>query len=170
MLTPTQLTTFKDAIIAETDPVVVAALSPTGGRDDGTIAQWYNTPTTQDVWRTAVPPEEYINAMVFSEMMALGTGGDQSTEKLRTATAAFFIFNTITGNLVEDLNASKPNVRNAMSTAFATAPNTLTALTAAAKRKASTFEMLYAIGGGATMDLVVEGPVTAALVAQALNS
>lgn len=167
-----QLATFKAAIESESDPIVVDALDLSNGRNDTVIAEFYNVMTTQDVWRTSVPPEEYMKSIVWSEMGNIGTGTVGSIERIVTSQGVERIWKMVTGWQSLPLQASDPNVRQGIKDAFdvPSSAQTYAALVALAKRKASRFEMLFATGGGATMDLVLEGPVITQHVSSALNT
>lgn len=120
--------------------------------DDPAIADYYNQLAAPDfyVWRTAIWPSEYREAIVWTEVDQLLDG------KAR-------IFEWITNRLASPIDASKPNIRQGIQDAFSAAASTRAALIAIAKRKASRAEKLLATGTGsqavpATMGY--EGPMS----------
>lgn len=148
-----QLVALKAAIMAEADPEFVA--HRTAG-NTGAMADWFNRPSTYVVWRTAVPPEEYREAIVWTEYDGLAAGKRSAWEFL-------------TGMGTLDVNASKANVRQGLAAWFS--GTTLSNMLVAAKRYATVGEKLFATGSGTTGSpgtLTFEGEVANADVVAAL--
>ena len=134
MLTTAQQTTLAAAIRADTDPAVVAALDI---RNDVLLAELYNAASTFIVWRTNITPNEYREAIVWTEVDALTAG------KAR-------IWEWVTQQMTAPIDASKANVRQGLMDCWASNTTTRTQLTAAAKRTATKAEKLFATGTGTT--------------------
>ena len=153
-LTDAQYTTLADHIRASSDPDVVAALAI---RNDTEITRLYNLDSAVYVWKTTVTPSEYRGAMVWTQVDQMTAGNAR-------------IWEWITANMTLNLDASDPNVRQGILDAFS--GQTLTNLTAVAKRISSLYESLYATGTGTEANpslLVLEGPLTTQIVGKALN-
>ena len=133
-MTPEQMTYLAAAIRADTDPAVVAALAI---RNDVLLAELYNAASTYIVWRTAVTPDQYREAIVWTEVDALTAG------KAR-------IWEWITQSMTAPLNAASANVRQGLMDCWASNTTTRTQLTAVAKRAATKAEKLFATGTGTT--------------------
>jgi len=150
-LTTVQLQTLKTLVQA--DSGMASSLSV--GQDQ-VVADWLNANADVDhwVWRTSVPPDEYREAVVWTEVDALLAG------KAR-------IWEWLTGGMLQDFNPSKLNVRQGLADAWGSGTTTRTNLLALSKRKASRVEKALATGTGtsgtpATMQY--EGPITPAEV------
>lgn len=133
MLTDAQLATLAAAIRASADPDVVAALAI---RNDVGLADLYNRNSTFVVWRTAVEPAEYREAIVWADCDALSAAKARSWE-------------WITGQMSLPLDPSKANVRAGLADVWPVG-TTRTQLLAVAKRYATQAERLYATGTGTT--------------------
>lgn len=157
MLTTEQATTLAQAIRADTDPAVVAALEI---RNDVLLADLYNAASTFIVWRTNLSPTEYREAIVWTEVDALTAG------KAR-------IWEWVTQNMTAPIDASKANVRQGLMDCWASNTTTRIQLTAAAKRAATKTEKLFATGTGTSASpgtLGWEGTLTYTDVGVALNA
>ena len=132
MLTAAQQTTLAAAIRADTDPAVVAALDI---RNDVLLAELYNAASTFYVWRTAIPVDEYRDALVWTEVDGLTAG------KAR-------IWEWVTGQMTLPLQAHKTAVRQGLADCWASNTTTRPQLLAIAKRLASKAEKLFATGTG----------------------
>ncbi len=132
-----------------TVPELAAAIA---AGDDPVIKDYYNAIASPDyyVWRTSIPPEEYLEAMVWTELDTVSEGKRWE-------------FDAMTGKQTRPLNAAKPNIRQGLTDVFNGSPGTRNALVVLAKRKARLAEKLLATGTGtlaspATMGW--EGPMT----------
>lgn len=130
MLTDAQYTVLANHIRSNVDPDVVAALSI---RNDTEISRLYNLETDYFVWREEIPAEEYREVIDWAEFELLTTG-------------EYNIWREIGGE--KPINATKQNIRQGFSAIFNNSPNTKNALVALAKRNASLFESLFAVGDG----------------------
>ena len=156
MLTTVQRTTLADALRADTDPDVVAALAI---RNDTELTRLYNLSSTFVVWRTNVPVAEYRDALTWTEVDGLTAG------KAR-------IWEWVTGLMTMPLQANKLAVRQGLADCWAANSTTRASLLAVAKRFATKTEKLFTTGTGTTAtpgDLVVEGTLTTEDVGRALN-
>jgi hypothetical protein len=154
-MTPNELTTLAAAIRASTDPDVVAALAI---RNDVGLADLYNRDSTFVVWRSAVPPEEYREAIVWADCDALSAAKARSWEWL-------------TGAMTLPLDTTKANVRAGLADVWPVG-TTRTQLLAACKRYATQAEALFATGSGTSGTpgtLVWEGMLGHWDVSEALN-
>ena len=133
-LTDSQAQTLVAALRADTDPAVVSALA--AGNNE-TIANNYNAPTTFVVWRSAVYPQEYREAIVWTAVDALSVG------KAR-------IWEWITQGMTAPIDATKTNIRQGIADAWGASSATGLALQAVAKRPATKAEKLFATGTGTT--------------------
>ena len=133
-LTTEQATTLAAAIRADTDQAVIDALEI---RNDVLLAALYNTASAFIVWRTDLSPEEYREAIVWTEVDALTIG------KAR-------IWDWITQNMTAPINASSVNVRQGLMDCWASNTTTRTQLVVAGKRAATKAEKLFATGTGTT--------------------
>jgi len=155
-LTTAQLATLKAAILADPDAAVIAARAI---RNDTEVARLYNLASTFVVWRTAVPPEDYRQSVVWTEVDALTVG------KAR-------IWEWLTSNMSMAFDPSKANVRTGLSDCWAVNTTTRTQLIALSKRFATKGEKVFAAGTGSDATpgaLVFEGEIGFMDVAQALN-
>ena len=146
MLTEAQRTTLKADILANQDTADKYAIG-----DLSSLANLYNADAAPSfvVWRTSIPPADYRDAIVWTEVDALTAG------KAR-------IWEWITQSMTGNLNAASANVRQGLLDCWASNTTTRTQLTAAAKRNASRIEKLFSTGTGSTASpatMVVEGPI-----------
>lgn len=151
----TQRETLAAHIRASADPDVVAALAI---RNDTELARLYNLDSTFYVWRTRIDPDEYREAMDWTEVDNLTAG------KAR-------IWEWITQGMTLHIDASRQNVRAGLNNAWNNT-DTKTALLAIASRFATVCEQIFATGTGTeaspgTMDW--EGAVTIGDIGRALN-
>ena len=146
MLTEAQRTTLLADILANQDTADKYAIG-----DLSSLANLYNADAAPAfvVWRTSIPPADYREAIVWTEVDALTVG------KAR-------IWEWITQSMTGNLNAASANVRQGLLDCWASNTTTRTQLTAAAKRNASRIEKLFATGTGSTASpatMAVEGPI-----------
>jgi hypothetical protein len=136
MLTTAQASALNTFI--STDSAFTALLTPSN-ENAFSIAEILKTQASPDfiVWRSSIPPSEYVLAITWTEIDALAVG------KAR-------IWEWITARHTAPINASLANVRQGVSDAFAGAGAAATrnALVALAKRKANVLEKLLATGTG----------------------
>jgi len=155
-LTTAQRTTLAAHIRASVDPDVVAALAI---RNDTEMTRLYNLDSAFVVWRSSVPPSEYRDAIVWTEVDGLTVG------KAR-------IWEWVTENMTIPINTSSANVRQGLADAFAQNTTTRANLLAIAKRNATVAESLFAAGTGTTQTpgtLGFEGSITIEDVGRSLN-
>lgn len=155
-MTDAQTQTLAAALRADTDPAVVTARTQ---RNDAELARLYNGDTAFVVWRTAVYPREYREAIVWTAVDALSAG------KAR-------IWEWITQGMTAPIDATQTNIRQGIADAWGASSATGLALQATAKRPASKAEKLYVTGTGtsATPGLLTwEGPLQVNDVSRALN-
>lgn len=123
-MTPVQLTSFKNAILADAS---LAAARAAG--DHGAIAAYYNAPATGFVWRPSISPVELNTAVDWAAFAAL-------TAIKQNAFSAMIAGGT--------LDATSANIRAGFQAVFG-AGATLTAVTALAQRVPTRFEALFAV-------------------------
>jgi len=155
-LSPIQRAILAAHIIANPDIEVAAALDQ---RDDTTLTALYNLDSGFIVWRDAVQPEEYREALVWTEIDALSIG------KAR-------IWEWITQGMTASFDATKGNVRQGLQDAFENTAMTRTQMIALAKEIASVSQSLFATGTGTNADpgvRMVTGLVTIENIGRALN-
>lgn len=155
-LTTAQYQTLATHIRANTDPAVVAALA---GRVDNVIAEWYNGVGSCVIWRNAVRPSEYREAIVWSVVDGLTAGKRE-------------VFVWMTQGLTIPIDATKPNIRQGIADVFGAGSATGIALVALSKRNASRFEDIWATGTCTTQTpgaIPTEGPLQVNDVSRALN-
>lgn len=159
-LTSAQLTTFKAAILANTDPVVVQALLDGNA---GVIAAWYNGDSDFWVFKASVSTEDIAKGGIkYSEYETALGAAERST------------FDLIIRN--GTIDPRDENVREglfAVCFKFNKAPETTTRLLALIRRLANHAEKLFATGLGTTASpgsAVFEGNVSVVDISQALQS
>ena len=148
MLTAAQLQTLKAAITAETDATFVSYREQGA---TGLMANWLNEAAAPAfyIWRSSIPPTEYREKIVWTEVDGLTVG------KAR-------IWEWVTENMTADLDASKANVRAGLAEVWPANQTTRGQLLAIANRAASRIEKLFASGTGSTASpatMAVEGPI-----------
>ena len=151
-----QRATLAAHIQANTDPAVVQALAD---RNDTALAALYNADSAFVVWREAIQPSEYREAMVWTEVDQLQVG------KAR-------IWEWITQNMTLAIDATKANVRAGLAEVFSAQSASRSALLAIAKEAASLAESIFASGEGSTANpgtRVFVGNVTTTDIGRALN-
>jgi hypothetical protein len=158
-LTPAQLQTLKTAILAETDPELVAYR--TNGQT-GLIADWYNKPGTFIVWRSRVNTAEIGLVVNYEAVGAMTTAN-------RDRIITFYTMNPEAFDPTADIRLFWDST---FSGALAgQGANTRAALQALWKRPATRAERLFATGVGTTATpgaLVFVGEVSVANVDAAL--
>ena len=147
-----QRTLLAADIRANTDPDVVAALAI---RNDTEMANLYNLDSTLEVWREAVQPEEYREAMDWTEVDNLPAG------KAR-------IWEWITENMMRSYDATKANIRAGLNEAWG--GTTEANLIAISKEFCSVAEEIYADTTASPATRVFVGNITATDVGLALNA
>lgn len=153
-LTNAQYITLANHIRANTDQDVIDALVI---RNDTELTRLYNLDTTFYVWRSDVPPEEYMPALDWTEVDNMSTGKSR-------------VWDWSTQYQTAPLDATSANLRAGIAAAFPA--NTQAALNAVAKRFASVFEEIFATGTGTNGDPGIadpEGPLSLFDVSKALN-
>lgn len=166
-LTPAQNQTLKANIAANVNTViylnVATPINAVPNTTDGNIAVagWYNLATAAYwVWRTNISTDDVNNAVDWSEVVALSTNNLLAFDALKQQSK---------------INASLTSIRNAFAQIFkqATSPNSLAALTAAAKRLALNVEQVFATGTGSNASpstMGYEGTVSGQDIETARNS
>lgn len=155
-LNESQRATLAADIRGSSDPDVIAAL---GIRNDTELTRLYNLDSTFIVWRENIEPDEYREALDWTEIDNLTAG------KAR-------IWEWITQNMTFAINATKTNVRQGLNNAFQSSTNSKSGLLAIAKEPASRAETLYATGTGTDANPGVRGfvgDITTLDVGLALN-
>jgi hypothetical protein len=137
MLTTAQLTTLKAAILAETDATFVDYRSQGA---TGAMANWLNQITNPAwiVWRTDVSPNEYRDAITWTEVDALTTG------------SKYRIWEWLTMSMTAPIDFSRLNVRQGLQDCWASNTTTRASLLVVAKRTATRAEKLFSTGTGTT--------------------
>lgn len=158
-MTPAQLSAFKTAIFAETDPSIVAARQ---AFETGTIAAFYNASASPSftVWKTSVPLADVVANVDGTELVGLTA--------IKLAAYQCLL-------LAGSVNPSKANVQAAFNQVFSSAGGATTRplLLALWKRFANRVEKVFATGTGSDASpatLTFEGAVSNDDVAAALNS
>ena len=159
-MTPSQLTTLKSAILAETDPAFVA-LRTAGAV--GAMADWYNQPSTFVVRKPTVESSAIGPALNYVAVSNLTTAN-------RDKATTFLTLNPLSFSPTADIESY-------WDTTFGGAlggegANTRAALQSLWRRLATRGEKLFATGTGTTVApgaLVFEGSVTIDDVVQAIN-
>lgn len=130
-MTPAQFLTLKTAALADQ-----TAESYIATGNDQALADWFNAvDTSYYVWRTAIQPSEYREAVVWTEVDALTVG------KAR-------IWEWITQAMTMPIDASKTNVRQGIADCWASNTTTRANLLTATKRNTTRAEKLLATGAG----------------------
>jgi hypothetical protein len=136
MLTTAQTSALKAFI--QTDSAFTALLTP-NNENAFTISALLQVSASPDfiVWRTTIPPSEYMTVITWTEVDTLTVGKSR-------------IWEWISARMTVPINASLANVRQGIADAFAGAgaATTRAALTALAKRKANKLEKLLSTGTG----------------------
>ena len=155
-LTVEQRTTLAAHIRANQDADVMAALAV---RNDTELRRLYNLPSSFIVWREIILPEEYREAMVWTEVDGLQVG------KAR-------IWEWVTQQMTIPLDATKSNVRAGLAEVFPANQNTRGRLLAIAKEAATVVESIFSTGTGTAASpgvRVVVGDVSLEDIGRALN-
>lgn len=155
-LTEAERVTLAAHIRANSDPAVVAALAV---RNDTELTRLYNLDSSFIVWREAVEPEEYREAMVWTEIDGLQAG------KAR-------IWEWVTQGMTIAYDATKANVRAGLAEVFPSNQSTRAALLAISKEAASVAEEVFATGTGTDASpgvRVFVGAISTSDVGRALN-
>lgn len=185
MLNTTQLTTLKNAILAETDPTIVAARNAGA---TGAIADWYNLPSTTSVWKTSTMVSEISDAIEwakFTPNSAPDTTALYTNRILSVQTKQMNLQNIIMGK--ETINTGKANIREGLRDSVINLPtgaagaslsaggaggvNVLNACKRFATNCESLFATVDAVTGSVTAKLLtVEGNISNEDVVLAINS
>lgn len=139
MLTNAQLLAIKADIQAD------SALNTLWTQQNpGAIAEMYNLMASPEfyVWKTSLTPDDYREAIVWTEVDSLATG------KAR-------IWEWLTSNMQLPLNPSKVSVRQGLADTFTAGSTTRTNLLAIAYRPCTKIEKLLSSGTG-----TVQNPAT----------
>lgn len=146
-LTLTQLAVLKADIT--NDPTLNAFPHDPDGAS--AVAALYNLTAVPDhwVWRTRITAREVRDSVVWTEYIGRSVGEKAAFEMMMTD---------------GEINGASPNIRSGITDIFsgASAATTRNNLTALAKRLASRFEKLFAVGTGsnaAPATMAVEGPI-----------
>lgn len=145
MLTPTQATVLKAAILGNAS---LAAARAAG--DQGAIAVYYNANAAGSIWRPSITAAELNTAIVWSQFIAL-------TAIVQNGYNAMLLAGTI--------DATSANVRAGFASIFS--GQSLTNLTALAARAPTRFEALFTVSNVCSC---FGQSVTVADVAQALGT
>ena len=178
MLTAAQRTTLKNAILAETNPTLVAARN---AGNIGAIADFYNADSTNYVWKSGVDVSDIFSMITWASMTPVDTpDGTQAwaNRSLACQGKQFNLQTMLAGR--ETLPSGKVNIRAGLQDALTNIPAGPGGSTIAAnwvgvrdfmKRLATRCEVLFAPGGtqSAPGDLVFEGYITVEEVIQTLN-
>lgn len=159
MLTDAQLSTFKAAINAETDPAFVA-LRTAGST--GLMAEWYNVDSTFIVWKTRVTIEEVGDAIKSAAIIGLTS---LKMQRLQLLTG------DLSGGNINPSNADRRAGFDAVFDGTGDDAVTRTQLAALWKRPALRGEKVFATGTGTTGTpglLVYEGMITDTDIVRAL--
>jgi hypothetical protein len=159
-LNEAQLTIFRAALAAETDPELV------GYREAGMaalISEWYNRPAspTKIVWRTSVSNDEIGDAMNGTEVAGMSSLNMQRAQMLANYSSGF-------------QNPSRFDRRDAFERIFsgASGQNTRAALAIIWRRTTNRIEALFAVGTGTNESpatLGYEGTLTDLDVSRAVS-
>jgi len=155
-MTPAQLTALKADIQGNG---TLAALMAAG--EIGQVVAYYNAPADPAfyVWRSSVPPDEYRQAIVWTEVDTMTAG------KAR-------IWEWVTARMTMPVNASDANVRQGINDAFGNSTSK-TQLLAISYRACNNVEKLFATGTGTTgspATVGYEGTISQADVEYAMAS
>lgn len=179
MLTQAQLTALKAHILANADPDVVAAVAI---RNDTEITRIYNLSSAFIVWKTSVPVQDIFDAIVWANMTpaAAPDGTTQWTNRnLQCQSKQIALQTIVLGR--EQLNTSKPNIRQGLQDALTALPSKAdgtnqpagwVGVLALLKRAATTCEAIFATGTGTDTtpgNLGVEGTLDVSEVSAAMN-
>ena len=178
MLTSTQRAALKAAILAETNPTLVAAR--TAG-NIGAIADFYNASSSSYVWKSSVAVSDIFSMITWASMTPVDTpDGTQAwaNRSLACQGKQFNLQTMLAGR--ETLPSGKVNIRAGLQDALTNIPAGVGGSTISAnwigvrdfmKRVATRCEVLFAPGGtqAAPADLVFEGYVTVEEVILAMN-
>jgi hypothetical protein len=145
MLNSTQTSALKAFI--ETDSVFTELLLP-GNENAFAIAELLKVKAIPDfvVWRSAILPAEYLQAIVWTEIKVLAVSDAR-------------VWEWISANMTANINAGNPAIRQAIADAFsgAAAAGTRNALAAIAKRNANRLEKVLSTGTGTTANPATMG-------------
>ncbi len=155
-LSESQLIVFEADLLANTNPEIVAAIAV---RDDTKVAEIYNSESSFIVWRESIEPDEYWEALDWTEVDNLTAG------KAR-------IWEWVTQGMTFPINAAKANVRAGLNNAFNNT-NSKANLLDIAREPASLIESLFATGAGTLASPGVrtyKGTVSVSEVGRILNA
>lgn len=138
-LTTQQLQTLKDHILANTDPVVIAARHP-NVRNDDSIRDWYNVVSATDAWESACDRAALFEATPITQFDGL-TAGKRDAWRLLLEQAELF-----------PLDFGRPKIRNAVIDIWPAAQ--ANAILSTCVRKATRGELVF---GGVSETAVISG-------------
>lgn len=179
-MTPAQLITLKAAIAAETDPVFVGYR--TAG-STGSMADWYNVPSTVVVWRSTTPTGEVFNSVTWANLTPNDIPDGTLVWECRSLACQGKQFNlqTMLGGQ-QSVASGKVNIRNGLQDALTNVPAGAAGaligagwlvVRAAIQRFATSGEKIFATGTGTAAlpsDLGFEGSISNGDILKALAS
>lgn len=162
-LTQAQIQTLANAIAAETDASVIQWRTP-ATRDDGSLRNWLNLPSTFIAWKSSVQTREVGIAVNYVSVEAM-------TDANRGRITTFYAMNP------EKFSPARQDIRDYWANTFSGAlggqgQTTRDALLALWKRAATRYEKVFATGTGTDAApglLTLEGTVDLDDVSKALN-
>ena len=128
-------------------------------RNDTELTRLYNLDSGFIVWRESIQPEEYHQALVWTEVDSLTAG------KAR-------IWEWLTQSMTASIDATKINVQQGLADVFPSDETTRGQLLALAKELASVSQSIFATGAGTNANpgiRVVTGKLTIDDVGRAIN-
>ena len=153
MLTPAQCTTLKALAMADQ---TAAALIAAG--NDIALADWFNTPTANYIWRSSVPVDEVFDAITWANLTPVDVPNDTATYTNRALLCQAKQINLqilLQGR--ERVAAAKASVRGCLSDALLNVPSGVAGATQSAgwaavkaviSRLGTRAEMALASGAG----------------------
>lgn len=121
MLNTTQLTTLKNAILAETDPTFVSARNAGA---TGAMAEWFNSLSTTEVWKNITSVAEIDDAILWSNFTP-----NDAPDGTALCTNRFLSIQTKQMNLQkitmgkDYVNTSRANIRDGLRDAVIALPS-----------------------------------------------
>ena len=166
-LTEAQKSTFKAAIAAETDPVLVAFRNEGA---TGAMGEWYSGATTFIVWNSKTPTDDIYNAINWKNFTPAdppdGTLVYQNRET-RAQIQQDAVFGLLKNGFASTIDMSKPKissgVQDALTDLYTGSGGALlqggwSAVKTASTRAASRGERIFATGAGTNANPGTNGP------------
>lgn len=168
-MTDQELILLKTALLADTDPEVISAVS---GGNATRLAELYNLPSSVVVWKTSVPVSDIFDAVVWANMTpAAAPDGTAlwTNRNLQCQSKQLALQTILMGR--ESINGTKANLRTGLQDALTALPSKAdgtsqaagwVAVAAVLKRFANKTEAIFSTGTGTTATpgtLVWEGLV-----------